>query len=135
MHYNQNYFQLLKYDIAYLFNRGGIISVGSNNLTPHIIFDYEIISHQFNATPYFTKQLSNERIKTQDKVTELRNQGWGYKKIHRYLLKKGFKIGKSRTTMDSIIKKIKKQEEFLSQTIIDGFENIFKRFFKYYFKS
>ena len=66
---------------------------------------------------------------------ELHNKGWGYTKIHRYLVKNGFEIGKSRTTVDSIIKKIKKREEFLSQTIIDGIENIFIRFFKYYFKS
>ena len=36
--------------------------------------------------------------------------------------------------VDSIIIKVKKREEFLSQTIIDGIENIFIRFFKYYFK-
>ena len=105
------------------FYGGGIISVGSNNLTPHIIFDYEITSHQFNPTPYFTKQLSNDRIKTQDKVIELHNQGWGYTKIHRYLVDNGFEIGKSRTTVDSMIKKIKKRDEFFSQPIIDGIGN------------
>ena len=51
---------------------------------------------------------------------KLNDKGWGYTKIHRYLLKNGFEIGKSRTTVDSIIKKIKKREEFLSQPIIDG---------------
>ena len=54
---------------------------------------------------------------------ELHNKGWGYTKIHRYLLKNGFEIGKNRTTVDSIIKKIKKREEFLSQPIIDGIQN------------
>jgi len=54
---------------------------------------------------------------------ELHNNGWGYTKIHTYLIEKGFKIGKSRTTVDSIIKKIKKREEYLSQPIIDGFGN------------
>ncbi|MBA08452.1 MAG: hypothetical protein CMG52_06095 [Candidatus Marinimicrobia bacterium] len=44
----------------------------------------------------------------------LHNKGWGYTKIHRHLLKNGFEIGKSRTTVDSIIKKIKKRKEFLS---------------------
>ena len=51
---------------------------------------------------------------------KLHNKGWGYTKIHRYLVRNGFKIGKSRTTVDSIIKKIMKREEFLSQPIIDG---------------
>jgi len=39
----------------------------------------------------------------------LHNKGWGYTKIHRYLLKNGFEIGKSRTTVDSIIKKMKRE--------------------------
>ena len=51
------------------------------------------------------------------------NKGWGCTKIHRHLLKNGFEIGKNRTTVDLIIKKIKKREEFLSHIIIDGIEN------------
>ena len=66
---------------------------------------------------------------------KLHDKGWGYTKIHRHLIENEFEIGKSRTTVGSIIKKIKRREEFLSQTIIDGIENIFIRFFKYYFKS
>ena len=54
---------------------------------------------------------------------ELHNKGWGYTKIHRYLVKNGFEIGKSRTTVYSIIKKINKRDEFLSQPIIDGIGN------------
>ena len=65
----------------------------------------------------------------------LHNKGWGYTKIHRHLIENGFEIGKSKTTVDSIIKKIKKREKFLSQLIIDEIENIFVRFFKYYSKS
>ena len=53
----------------------------------------------------------------------LHNKGWGYTKIHRHLLNNGFEIGKSRTTVDSIIKKIKKRKEFLSQPIIDEVGN------------
>ena len=94
-----------------------------------------ITSHLFNPTPYFTKELTDDRINTQDKIRELHNQGLGYTKIHQYLVKNGYDIGKSRTTVGSIIKKIKKRKEFLSQTINDGIENIFIRFFKYYFKS
>ena len=39
------------------------------------------------------------------------------------MLNNGFEIGKSRTTVDSIIKKIKKRKEFLSQPIIDEVGN------------
>ena len=66
---------------------------------------------------------------------KLLDKGLGYTKIHRYLLKNGFEIGESKTTVDSIIKKIKKREKFLSQLILDEIENIFIRFFKYYSKS
>ena len=54
---------------------------------------------------------------------KLHNKGWGYTKIHRHLLKNKFKIGKSRTTVNSIIQKINKREEFLSQPIIDRIGN------------
>ena len=54
---------------------------------------------------------------------KLHDIGWGYTKIHRHLLKNGFKIGKSRTTADSIIKKIKKLERITSQPIIDRIGN------------
>ena len=54
---------------------------------------------------------------------KLHNKGWGYTKIHHHLIKNGFEIGKSRTTVDLIIKKIKKREEFLSQPIIDRIGN------------
>ena len=104
-------------------NGDGVLSVGSSELIPHIIFDYVITTHQFNSTPYFTKQLSDSRIKIQNKVRELHNQGIGYTKIHRYLMENGFEIGKSRTTVDSMIKKMKKRDEFLSQPIIDGIGN------------
>ena len=54
---------------------------------------------------------------------KLHNKGWGYTKIHTYLRKNGFKIGKSRTTVDSIIKKIKKRDELFHQPILDGYGN------------
>ena len=98
------------------------LGVGGNFI-PHLVFDYVITTHQFNPTPYFTKQLSDSRIKTQDKVRELHNEGWGYTKIHRYLIDNGFEIGKSRTTVDSMIKKMKKRDEFFSQPIINGIGN------------
>ena len=75
---------------------------------PYLTFDFVVASHQFNPTPYFTKQLSNSRVQIQNKVRELYNQEIRYTKIHRYLMENGFEIGKSRTTVDSMIKKMKK---------------------------
>ncbi|MBT6017982.1 hypothetical protein HOG81_02100 [bacterium] len=106
-----------------LFDCGRVgLGVGGNFI-PHLIFDYVITSHQFNPTPYFTKQLSQSRIKTQNKVEELHNQGLGYTKIHRYLRENGYEVGKSRTCVDSMIKKMNKRNQFFSQPILDGIGN------------
>ena len=104
-------------------NRGGTDLGVGGNFIPHLIFDYVITTHQFNPTPYFTKELTDDRINTQDKIRELHNQGLGYTKIHQYLVKNGYDIGKSRTTVDSIIKKMKKRDEFFSKPILDGIGN------------
>ena len=53
----------------------------------------------------------------------LHKKGWGYTKIHRHLLQNGFEIGKSRTTVDKILKKMKKRDEFYHQPIMDGYRN------------
>ena len=54
---------------------------------------------------------------------KLHNEGWGYTKIHHHLIKNGFKIGKSGTTVDSIIKKRLKREEFLNQKVTEYYVN------------
>jgi hypothetical protein len=54
---------------------------------------------------------------------ELHNKGWGYTKIHTYLRKNGFEIGKSRQTVNTMIKKMKKRDEFYHQSIMDGYGN------------
>ena len=97
-----------------LFHRDTLINVGWK---PYLTFDFVVISHQFNPTPYFTKQLSDSRIKIQNKVRELHNQGLGYTKVHQYLVKNGYKVGKSRTVVDSMIKKMIKREQFFNQEI------------------
>jgi hypothetical protein len=91
-------------------------------LIPYLVFDYVITTHQFNPSPYY-RELSNDRKKLHNKVMELHNKGWGYTKIHTYLRKNGFKIGKSRTTVNIMIKKMKKRDEFYHQSIMDGYGN------------
>ena len=59
-----------------------------------------------------------------DKVWELHNKGWGYTKIHRYLLENNFEVGKHRTCVHTMIKKRKKREEILNQPVLeDGFKD------------
>ena len=105
------------------FNRDGVLSVGSSELIPHIIFDYVITTHQFFPSEY-SKPIPKDRQKLHNEIQKLHELGWGYTKIHRHLRENGFEIGKSRTTVDSIIKKIKKRNEFLNQSIYkSGFQD------------
>ena len=105
--------------LSYLLNRDRLSLGVSNEKVPHLLFDYVITTHEFYSSSYF-KPLTKKQTKLHNEIKRLHIKGWGYTKIHRYLVKNGFEIGKSRTTVDSIIKKIKKREEFLSQPIIDG---------------
>lgn len=79
-------------------------------------------SHQFNPSPYFN-QFDEDRIKLHNEVEKLNKRGWGYTKIHTHLINKGFKIGKSRTCVYSILEKMKKRNEFYNQPIMDGIGN------------
>jgi hypothetical protein len=90
---------------------------------PYLIFDHLITTHKFNPTNYRYIDVSH-RKKLHNEVMNLHNKGWGYTKIHHHLIKNGFEIGKSRTTVDIMIKKIKKREQFLNQTIYkSGFQD------------
>ena len=82
----------------------------------YLTFDFVVVSHQFNPTPYFRKYQDRKPIR--DMVWKLHNKGWGYTKIHTYLVEKGFQVGKSRTVVDSMIKKRIKRERILNQPII-----------------
>ena len=89
---------------------------------PFFVFNYTITTHQFHPTNY-RNPLSKDRQNLHNEIMKLHNKGWGYTKIHRHLIENGFEIGKSRTTVDCIIKKMKKRKEFLSQPIKDGLDN------------
>ena len=43
------------------------------------------------------------------------NEGLGYKRINKVLVKEGFEVGKSPNCVNSMIKKRLKKEEFLNQ--------------------
>ena len=89
---------------------------------PHLVFDYIITTHQFYSSSYY-KPMSEDREKLHNEIRKLHNIGWGYTKIHTHLRKNGFNIGKSRTTVDSIIKKMKRKHDYISQPILDGIGN------------
>jgi len=104
------------------FNRDTLIYGGCDRWKPFLCFDYIITTHEFHSTNY-RKPLSKNRIYLHKEIMKLHNKGWGYTKIHHHLIKNEFEIGKSRTTVDLIIRKIKKREEFLSQPVLDCIGN------------
>ena len=106
----------------YLLHSDTINNRGWDKWKPFLCFDYTITSNQFHTTNY-KKPLSKDRIRLHEEIMNLHNKGWGFTKIHHHLIKNGFEIGKSRTTVDCIIKKMKKRNEFLSQPIKDGLDN------------
>jgi len=104
------------------FNRDGVRLRVNGTHIPHLVFDYIITTHQFYSSSYY-KPMSEDRDKLHNEIRKLHKRGWGYTKIHTHLRKNGFKIGKSRTTVDKILKKMKKRDEYLSQPILDGIGN------------
>ena len=104
------------------FYRDGVRFRVNKTHIPHLVFDYVITTHQFYSSPYY-KPMSEDREKLHNEIRKLHNIGWGYTKIHTHLRKNSFKIGKSRTTVDKILKKMKKRNEYLSQPILDGIGN------------
>ena len=69
------------------------------------MFDYYISSNEFSPSQYFSKDIS-DRKELHDIIWKFHLQGWGYTKIHQYLLKNDFEIGKSRTSVYHILKKL-----------------------------
>jgi DNA invertase Pin-like site-specific DNA recombinase len=103
------------FTLQYLLNRHTVFIGGWK---PFISFDFILTTHQFIPHQYFTDYPNRKPL--QEKVKDLHEKGWGYTKIHTYLIEKGFQIGESRTTVHTMLKKMKKRKEFLNQSIIEG---------------
>ena len=87
-----------------------------------MVFEHIVTTHHFSPHQYNRKY--HERKLIRDKVWELHNKGWGYTKIHHYLVENNFKVGKSRTTIHSMIQKRIKREKVLNQPIVEeGFKD------------
>ena len=83
---------------------------------PYLVVYVQIISHKFSPSPYFTHKHNRKSI--HDRIKDLRTSGYGYRKIHKVLVRENFKIGKSPTTVDSMIKKMDRRERILNQKVL-----------------
>ena len=86
-----------------------------NNVSrcPYLVVYVQIISHKFSPSPYFTHKHNRKSI--HNRIEELRTSGYGYRKIHKVLVREKFEIGKSPTTVDHMIKKMDRRDRILNQ--------------------
>ena len=131
-------FYLPQWEVEYLFigtfNPSVTLLHGEKHITggytPYLTFNVLIQSNIFSVHQY--KRDYPERYKIREKVWELHKEGWGYTKIHRYLKNNDYEIGDSRTSVDSMIKKMKKREfitkrEFSLRKYVDFKIKYFRR--------
>ena len=89
---------------------------------PFLVFDFYVSLNKFSPSQYFSKDISH-RKELHDIIWKFHLQGWGYTKIHQYLLKNDFEIGKSRTSVYHILKKLKKRKKVLQQSEVGEYRN------------
>ena len=78
-----------------------------------LTFKLIITTNKFNPSSYWKDY--KHRIPIHNRITELMDEGLGYKRIHKVLVKEGFEVGKSPNCVNSMIKKRLKREEFLNR--------------------
>ena len=93
-----------------LLDRDRIDTVG---WCPYLIVYVNIVSHKFSPSPYFTHK--HDRKSIHSRINELRSEGLGYRKIHKVLVSEKFKIGRSPTTVDHMIRKMDRRDRILNQ--------------------
>ena len=79
----------------------------------YLIVYVNIVSHKFSPSPYFNDY--SKRIPIHNRIKELSKQGLGCRRIHRVLVKEKWKIGKSPTCVDTMIKKMDRRDRILNQ--------------------
>ena len=96
---------------------------------PYITVSVIVKSHLFSPNLY-SNRFYKDREPIHNRINELRSDGLGYRKIHKVLVSEKFKIGKSPTTVDSIIKKRIKRDEFLNQPIVEEYRDFDIEFYR-----
>ena len=89
---------------------------------PFLTFNQFIKTHKLNPSQY-NNPLTEDRKVIHNEIFRLFNKGLGYRRIHRNMVENGFKVAKSSTTIDSIIKKRLKRDAFLNQPITNEYRN------------
>ena len=104
-------------------------SLDFDSSVPFLTFTYFCKTHKLVSSNYY-RRLNINQSKLHKEILRLQEKGLSYRKIHKELIKNGFKIGKSPSTVHSIIKKREKRDDFLNQPVVEGYRD-----FIYYFIS
>ena len=112
-------FHQKKYDITKLLYCYGIRFDSS---VPFLKYIFHSKTHLLSSTNY-NKPLSKEREKLHTEIFKLKDEGLVYRRIHKSLVESGFKIGKSPTSVDSIIKKRILRNTILEQGVTENYQN------------
>ena len=99
---------------------GGGINFGSS--IPFLTFTFYTVTHKLVPSNYY-RPLTKTQLKLHKEIIKLQKKGLSYRKIHKELINKGFKIGKSPSTVHSIIKKREKRDKFLNQPVVEGYKD------------
>ena len=78
----------------------------------------------------YYRPLTKTQLKLHKEILRLQDKGLSYRKIHKELINNRFKIGKSPSTVDSIIKKRMKREEFLNRPVFEEYRSFDIEFYK-----
>ena len=105
----------------------GEINFGSS--IPFLTYTFYTITHKLVPSNYY-RPLTKTQLKLHKEIVRLQKKGLSYRKIHKELIKKGFKIGKSPSTVHSIIKKREKRDNFLNKTVVEGYTDFDILFYK-----
>ena len=81
---------------------------------PYITVSVIVKSHLFSPNLY-SNRFYKDREPIHNRIKELRSEGLGYRKIHKVLVSEKFKIGKSPTTVDHMIRKMDRRDRILNQ--------------------
>jgi len=96
---------------------------------PFLTFTYFRKTHKLVPSNYY-RPLTKTQLKLHKEILRLQDKGLSYRKIHKELINNGFKIGKSPSTVHSIIKKREKRDNFLNKTVVEGYTDFDILFYK-----
>ena len=108
---------------------GGVVIGGGFSYKPYLTINFIIISHKFNTNQYIQRNYE-DREQIHNRINELVSDGLGYKRIHKVLVNEDFEIGESPTTVDTMMKKMKKRDLILNQKTITQLDKIDIRLFQ-----